>query len=153
MTIKPYKAPDFSLTNSAGEVVTLADFASSWLVVYFYPKDNTPGCTAEACGIRDARDELADMGVQVVGISKDDASSHEKFKAKYSLNFNLLSDTGGKTAQSYGAWGGGLLGRAGVLRKTYVIDPSGQVVKVYDKVTPLGHGKQLIKDISRLQQA
>ncbi|AHB42012.1 hypothetical protein RAAC3_TM7C00001G0146 [Candidatus Saccharibacteria bacterium RAAC3_TM7_1] len=89
----PYQAPDFSLPDENGEVKTLADFKGKWLVLYFYPKDDTPGCTTEACSLRDARDGLMEAGAEVVGISKDQASDHEKFKAKYKLNFTLLSDS------------------------------------------------------------
>ncbi len=142
----PYRAPDFKLVNSDGQTVTLDDFADKWLVVYFYPKDDTPGCTTEACGIRDARDDLADLGVEVVGISRDDAASHERFKAKYSLNFTLLSDPDAVTIKDYGAWRAGI-----ILRKTFIIDPSSQVVKVYDKVTPLGHGDELVAAVKQLQ--
>ena len=142
----PYRAPDFKLVNSNDQTVTLDDFADKWLVVYFYPKDDTPGCTTEACGIRDARDDLADLGVEVVGISRDNAASHGRFKAKYSLNFTLLSDPDAVTIKDYEAW------RAGItLRKTFIIDPSGQVVKVYDKVTPLGHGDELVVAVKQLQ--
>ena len=96
----PYTAPDFTLDD-----VSLKDFSGKWLILYFYPKDDTPGCTVEACSFRDARDELTELGAQVVGISKDDASSHDKFKSKHNLNFKLLSDTDGKVIESYGAWG------------------------------------------------
>jgi peroxiredoxin Q/BCP len=147
----PYEAPDFSLTDSEGTVRTLADYRGMWLVLYFYPKDETPGCTTEACSLRDARDDIAALGAEVVGISRDDASSHEKFKAKHTLNFTLLTDPDHKVMDAYGAWGKKMFGQEGVLRKTFIINPAGQVVKVYGRVTPMGHGEQVIADIKTLQ--
>lgn len=144
------KAPRFSLTNQDGTTNTLADFAGSWLVLYFYPKDDTPGCTVEACSLRDANDELIALGAQVVGISKDDTDSHQKFKAKHKLNFTLLSDPDGKTTQAYGAWGKKMFGKEGILRKTFIINPRGEIVKTYGRVTPLGHGDQVIADLKQL---
>jgi peroxiredoxin Q/BCP len=150
-TTEPYKAPGFSLKNSNGETKNLADFKDKWLVLYFYPKDETPGCTTEACSLRDARDDIAELGAAVVGVSRDDASSHEKFKAKHSLNFTLLSDPDHKVMDAYGAWGKKMFGKEGVLRKTFIINPQGMVVKVYGRVTPMGHGEQVIADIKALQ--
>lgn len=149
----PYAAPDFSLPDETGKTHTLDDFHGQWLVLYFYPKDDTPGCTTEACSLRDARDDLAAMGAQIVGISKDEASAHEKFKAKHSLNFTLLSDAKGETIDAYGAWGPKMFGKLGILRKTFIIDPDGQVVKVYGRVTPQGHGDQVIAELKKLQTA
>lgn len=149
----PYPAPDFSLKSDDGTTHTLADYHGKWLVLYFYPKDDTPGCTAEACSLRDARDDLANLGAAVVGISKDDEASHEKFARKYSLNFTLLSDSDGKTIEAYGAWGPKMFGREGILRKTFIINPDGQVVKVYGRVTPLGHGEQVVAELKHLQAA
>ena len=150
--IIPYPAPDFTLTTTDGKTISLKDFSGKWVVLYFYPKDDTPGCTVEACSLRDARDELAVMGAEVVGISKDDPSSHEKFKVKHSLNFTLLSDHDGSVITRYGAWGKKMFGREGILRKTFIIDPSGMVQKVYGRVTPLGHGEQVINELKMLQK-
>ena len=147
----PYQAPDFHLDDANGTSHSLADYTGKWTVLYFYPKDDTPGCTTEACGFRDARDQLTELGAEVVGISKDDASAHDKFKMKYNLNFTLLSDPEGKTIEAYGTWGKKMFGREGILRKTFIIDPKGQVVKVYGRVTPLGHGEQVIEELKRLQ--
>lgn len=147
----PYPAPDFALTDENGNSHSLADFAGQWLVLYFYPKDDTPGCTTEACSLRDARDELTDLGAQVVGVSKDEASAHEKFKTKYNLNFTLLSDPEGVVIDAYGAWGKRMFGKEGILRKTFIIDPNGQVVKAYGRVTPLGHGGQVVAELKKLQ--
>lgn len=153
MVAPPYSAPEFSLKDSEGTTHSLSQYAGKWLVVYFYPKDDTPGCTVEACAFRDARDDLAALGASIVGISADDASSHEKFKAKHSLNFTLLSDPDHKAIEAYGAWGKKMFGREGILRKTFIIDPDGMVVKAYGRVTPLGHGEQLVRDLQQLQSA
>lgn len=139
------KAKDFSLKDQDGNTKNLADFSGNWLVLYFYPKDDTPGCTVEACSLRDANDELIELGAEVVGISKDDEDSHRKFKAKHKLNFTLLSDPSGKTIEAYGAWGKKMFGREGILRKTFIINPEGEIVKTYGRVTPLGHGNQVIE--------
>lgn len=147
----PYAAPDFTLADSSGQSHSLKDYMGKWVVLYFYPKDDTPGCTTQACSLRDARDTLAEMGAEIVGISKDDPSSHEKFKEKYSLNFTLLTDSERKVIDAYGAWGKKMFGQEGILRKTFIINPEGQVVKVYGRVTPLGHGEQVIKDLAALQ--
>jgi len=148
----PYTAPDFTLPDIEGNIHTLDEYKGKWIVLYFYPKDDTPGCTTEACSLRDARDTLAEMGAEIIGISKDDANSHEKFKAKYSLNFTLLTDLEGKVIDAYGAWGKKMYGREGILRKTFIIDPTGQVQKVYGRVTPMGHGEQVIEELKRLQE-
>ena len=145
-------APSFTLKDAQGKTHQLSDYAGQYLVLYFYPKDDTPGCTTEACSLRDARDALADMGAEIIGISKDDANSHEKFRAKYALNFSLLTDPEGKAIEAYGAWGKKMYGREGILRKTFIIDPDGQVVKVYGRVTPMGHGEQVIEELKRLQE-
>lgn len=148
----PYPAPDFSLKDSTGAAHTLADYKGKWLVLYFYPKDDTPGCTIEACAMRDARDDLTDLGAEVVGVSRDEAASHDMFKAKYNLNFTLLSDPDKGAMEAYGAWGKGRFGKEGVLRKTFIIDPNGQVVKAYGRVTPLGHGGQVVDELRKLQK-
>lgn len=147
----PYAAPGFKLSDENGTVHRLSDYKGKWVVLYFYPKDDTPGCTVEACSLRDARDDLARLGAEVVGISRDEATSHEKFKAKHTLNFTLLTDGEAKVIEAYGAWGKNMFGKDGILRKTFIINPDGQVVKVYGKVTPLGHGDQVISDLKTLQ--
>jgi len=141
------------LTSSNNEIVSLDDFRGKWLVLYFYPKDDTPGCTTEACSLRDARDMLQEAGAEVVGISMDEPSAHEKFKAKYKLNFTLLSDPEKVTIEAYGAWGKKMFGREGILRKTFLINPEGSVVKVWGRVTPLGHGEQVLNELKAHQQA
>ena len=142
----PYSAPDFELDG-----IKLSDFRGKWVVLYFYPQDDTPGCTIEACSLRDARDELTALDAEVIGISRDDVASHDKFKEKYNLNFHLLSDPDMNVMKLYGAWGSKMFGREGVLRKTFLIDPDGVVQKVYGRVTPLGHGNQVVEELKRLQ--
>lgn len=149
----PYDAPNFSLQGVDGKTHTLADYKGKWLVLYFYPKDDTPGCTAEACSLRDARDDLTALGAEVVGISKDEPNNHEKFKTKYNLDFMLLSDPDAKAINDYGAWGKKMFGKEGILRKTFIIDPNGMVQKVYGRVTPIGHGKQVVDELKKLQSA
>lgn len=148
----PYLAPEFSLPDESGSIHTLKDFAGQWLVLYFYPADDTPGCTVEACSLRDARDDIASLGAQIVGVSKDPAPSHEKFKAKYSLNFTLLADPDKKVIEAYGAWGKKQFGQEGTLRKTFIINQDGQVVKIFGRVTPEGHGEQIVEELKKLQQ-
>lgn len=146
----PYNAPNFSLVDDQGGQRSLADYRGQWLVLYFYPKDDTPGCTTEACSMRDAMDEFARRGIAVVGVSADDVASHAKFKAKYHLNFTLLSDPDHATIEAYGAWGKKMFGNEGIQRKTFVIDPDGRVVKVYGRVTPLGHAEQVLAEVEKL---
>jgi peroxiredoxin Q/BCP len=147
----PYDAPAFTLPDENNTPHSLKDYRGKWIVLYFYPKDDSPGCTVEACSLRDARDDLAELGAEIVGISKDDASSHDKFKSKHLLNFTLLTDKSGEVLEAFGAWGKKQFGREGILRKTFIINPDGQVVKVFGRVTPLGHGKQVLEELKRLQ--
>ncbi|MDX9827698.1 MAG: thioredoxin-dependent thiol peroxidase [Spirochaetia bacterium] len=144
------KAPDFSLTDADGKAWTLKDFAGSSLVLYFYPRDDTPGCTVEACEFRDRGPEFAAKGVKVVGISPDSGASHDKFRRKHSLSFLLLSDPEMKTLQAYGAYGEkNMYGKKvmGVIRSTFVIDGSGTVAKVFPKVTPAGHADKVLESL------
>ena len=145
------KSPDFSLKNQDDEKISLKDLIGKKVVLYFYPKDDTPGCTTEACSLRDVRDDITDLGAEVIGISRDNASSHDKFKTKYNLNFMLLSDPDHKTMDAYGAWDKKAFGLVGVLRKTFIINPNGQVIKAYEHVTPAGHGEQIVADLKTLQ--
>lgn len=151
MNKTPYIAPNFLLNDSEGVAHALDAYKGKWVILYFYPKDETPGCTAEACSLRDARDTLAEKGAVIIGVSRDEPSSHEKFKAKHSLNFTLLTDPDAKVMKAYGAWGKKMFGKEGVLRKTFIINPEGYVVKVYGRVTPIGHGEAVIKDLVTLQ--
>ena len=147
----PYPAPDFSLVSPDGKRHSFADYRGKWLVLYFYPKDDTPGCTTQACSLRDARDDIAALGAEIVGVSRDEASAHEKFKQKHSLNFTLLSDPEATTINDYGAWGKKQFGREGILRKTFIIDPDGIVQKVFGRATPLGHGEAVLDALRALQ--
>lgn len=147
----PYPAPDFHLPDEAGKIRSLSDYKGQWLVVYFYPKDDTPGCTVEACSLRDTATELQELDAEVVGISADDSASHGKFIGKYHLNFSLLSDPEKKAIKAYGAWGKKMFGKEGILRKTFIINPLGEVVKVYGRVTPIGHGEQVAAELKHLK--
>lgn len=144
---------DFELPDQNGKMHKLTDYAGKWVVVYFYPKDDTPGCTAEACSFRDKFAVLQKMGAVVLGISKDDEKSHKKFAEKYSLNFPILSDVTKETIKAYGAWGEKkFMGKTfdGALRKTFLIGPTGEIKKVYEKVNPIDHAGEISKDIEQL---
>lgn len=149
------QAPDFSLQDQNGKTHTLKDYAGKWVVLYFYPKDDTPGCTKEACSFRDEREVIAELGnAEVIGISKDSVASHKKFADKYNLNFTLLSDESLDTIKAYNAWGErSMYGKIylGIIRSTYIIDPKGNIVKEYPKVNPKDHALQIIKDLEELQ--
>lgn len=147
----PYPAPSFSLPDELGAIHKLEDYRGKWVVLYFYPKDDTLGCTVEACSLRDSRDNIAALGAEIVGISRDEASSHDKFKAKHMLNFTLLTDADARVMRVYGSWGKKQFGREGVLRKTFIIDPNGQVVKVFGRVVPMGHGNAVVESLKSLQ--
>ncbi len=141
------KAPEFTLTDDQGQEVNLSDFAGKKVVIYFYPKDDTPGCTKEACSFRDNYDAILAKGAVVLGVSADDATSHTKFKTKYELPFHLLSDPEKKMIQAYGAWGEKqMYGKAyeGILRSTVIVDEEGNVAKVFPKVKPEGHGEEVL---------
>lgn len=149
-------APDFSLPDQDEAVHSLVDYAGRWLVLYFYPKDDTPGCTTEACNFRDAREVIAQLGnAEVVGISKDTVKSHRKFLDKYHLNFTLLSDPEHKVIEAYDSWKPKrFMGRdyIGTMRNTFIISPEGQIVKEYIGVDPKMHAAQIINDLRMLQQ-
>lgn len=152
MKTLPYKAPDFNLPDENNNKKTLRDFKGNWVVLYFYPKDDTPGCTIQACSLRDVRDDLNDLSAVVVGVSRDATDSHDAFKAKHSLNFTLLSDESSEVIKAYDAWGKKMFGREGILRKTFIIDPEGNVQKVYNKAIPTGHGSKVLQDLRELQK-
>lgn len=146
------KATEFSLADQNGEMQNLKYYHGKWVILYFYPKDDTPGCTAEACSFRDSFDLLTEKGVIVLGVSKDSVESHKQFAEKYRLNFPILSDETGETCKAYGAWSEKqFLGKPGVLRKTFLINPQGEIVKEYPKVNPLNHAGQILKDLQLLQ--
>ncbi|HVZ66753.1 MAG TPA: thioredoxin-dependent thiol peroxidase [Patescibacteria group bacterium] len=147
------KAPSFELPDQNGEIHKLSDYLNKWLIVYFYPRDDTPGCTKEACSFRDSSSEFKKLGVEVVGISKDTVRSHKKFETKYKLNFTLLADPEHKVIEAYGAWGRKkFMGREfdGTLRNTYIVNPKGEIVKSYEKVNPLTNPSQILQDLASL---
>jgi len=144
-------APDFALPDAEGNTVRLSDFRGQTVVVYFYPRDNTSGCTKEACGFRDAYPDFQNQGVVVLGISADDAKAHQKFIAKYQLPFPLLCDEGGKVAATYGSYGlKKFMGKEymGVFRHTFVIAPDGTIAQIYRKVKPDAHAIQVLQALS-----
>lgn len=150
------KAPDFKLQDQSGNWKTLKDYAGKWLVLYFYPRDNTPGCTTEACNFRDERDAIAQFGnAEIVGISRDSVRKHANFIAKHNLNFTLLSDPDHTTIEAYSSWGPKkFMGREfiGIHRDTYLIDPQGNVAKEYKGVNPKNHAAEIIADFQTLQK-
>jgi peroxiredoxin Q/BCP len=141
------KAPDFSLPADDGSTVTLAGLKGRKVVLYFYPKDDTSGCTKEACGFRDSWKDVQRTGAVVLGVSPDDVASHQKFKRKYDLPFPLLADTDHRVAEAYGAWGEkSMYGRRyqGILRTTFIIDGDGRISHVFEKVKPEGHAGEVL---------
>lgn len=147
------QAPDFTLPDQDGATRTLADFRGKWLIIYFYPKDDTPGCTKEACTIAEVYNDFTTMGVNVVGVSKDSPKSHKKFADKYHLPFTLLADEETTMNQAYGAWGEKkMYGKAymGTNRISYLIDPNGIVAQVYPDVDPASHALQLLTDLKEI---
>jgi peroxiredoxin Q/BCP len=147
------KAPDFTLASSQGGEVRLTELRGKTVVLYFYPKDDTPGCTREACAFRDSQAALRKRGVVVLGVSGDSLAAHEKFRAKYKLNFPLLSDPDKAVARKYGAWGEKVLyGKktVGMIRSTFVIDGDGVVRKVFPRVKVDGHADQVLAAVAAL---
>jgi peroxiredoxin Q/BCP len=144
-------APKFTLLDQESRTHTLANYRGRWLVLYFYPKDDTPGCTTEACNFRDDLPAMRALNVQILGISIDDVKSHARFAEKYNLPFPLLADTEGKVARTYGAlWSIGPMRVA--RRHTFVIDPDGRVAKIYRNVKPATHSRELQHDLKELQK-
>lgn len=144
-------APGFEGVNQNGETISLKDFAGKKLILYFYPKDNTPGCTAESCNLNDNYDAWLNKGFEVVGVSPDSQKSHQKFADKFGFRFNLIADTEKEILQAYGAWGlKKLYGKEymGVLRTTFVIDENGVIVEIFDKVQTKDHTNQIIDTLN-----
>jgi peroxiredoxin Q/BCP len=145
-------APDFALQDQDGNIHRLNDYAGRWLVLYFYPKDDTPGCTREACRFRDDIGVLGQLNAAIVGVSVDDAQSHARFSSKYQLPFPLLSDPDGKTAAAYDSLLNlGLLRFA--LRRTFVISPDGRIAARFDKVDPASHAQDVARSLRALQRS
>ena len=145
-------APGFSLKDQANQPHALADYRGRWVVLYFYPKDDTPGCTTEACNFRDDLPALRALGVQILGVSIDSTESHAQFAKKFDLPFPLLADTSGRVARAYDAltsFGPVRFAR----RHTFIIDPDGKIAKVYRNVKPATHSREIQRDVKALQAA
>jgi peroxiredoxin Q/BCP len=139
---------NIEVQDSNSRPISLQDTLGHYVVLYFYPKDNTPGCTTEACEFRDTQADLKEMGVRVIGVSKDSPQSHQKFAKKHQLNFELWSDPDHKLLSAFGAWGEKKkFGKIylGIIRSTFIIDPQGKIIKVWKSVKPEGHAEQVLK--------
>ena len=149
------KAFDFSLPDQNGDIHKLSDYRGQFVVLYFYPKDDTPGCTVEACSFRDNQEKFIEHGIVVLGVSKDTILSHKKFAQKHNLRFTIFSDVEKKVIKKYKAWGKKkFMGKTydGIIRMTYLIDKEGDIVKIYDKVNPLTHVAEILKDIENINK-
>lgn len=147
------KVPEFVVFDESGVGQTPRNYRGQWLLVYFYPKDNTPGCTKEACAIRDAWGDFQKSGIAVLGVSPQDIKSHQKFSEKYQLPFPLLVDEEHKMADMFGVWREKkFMGRTfmGVERMSFLIDPKGKVIKIYEKVKPEEHADEILADVQRV---
>jgi len=145
-------APDFTLLDQSGTAHQLAAYRGQWVLVYFYPKDDTPGCTTEACGLRDRFAEFRKLKAVVLGISVDSVESHKKFADKFKLPFPLLSDKQRTVVQAYGVWGERqFMGKTsmGISRTSFLIDPKGKIAKIYPKVKPEEHTDEILKDLTQ----
>lgn len=148
-------APDFTLPDQDGKNHTLSDYKGQWVLVYFYPKDDTPGCTTEACTLRDNFPTFKKLKIQVFGISTDSIKSHKKFANKYELPFTLLADEEKKVVGKYDVWRvKNMYGREyfGIVRNSYLINPDGKIAKIYEKVKPATHAEEVLKDIKELSK-
>jgi thioredoxin-dependent peroxiredoxin len=146
-------APEFSLKDETGKVQRLADYRGKAVVLYFYPRDDTPGCTTEACGFRDSYADYTKAGVVILGVSADTPESHAKFKEKFHLPFSLLADEGHKICDQYGVWGPKTMaGRTyeGIHRTTFLIGPDGRIVKVFEGVRPDGHSQEVFSALKEI---
>ncbi|OGZ55066.1 MAG: hypothetical protein A3H64_03745 [Candidatus Ryanbacteria bacterium RIFCSPLOWO2_02_FULL_45_11c] len=149
------KAPDFTLSDQNGKNHSLSDYKGKWILLYFYPKDDTPGCTKEACGIRDTFPKFKKMDAVVFGVSADSAQKHKKFADKYKLPFTLLSDEDKKIINAYGVWAKKkFMGREymGILRTSFLIDPKEKIAKIYEKVKPDTHAEEVLEDLRILRK-
>ncbi len=142
-------APEFELSDQDGQLHSLEDYRDQWVVLYFYPKDGTPGCTTEACEFRDNIFAFRDMNVQILGVSLDDVESHKKFAENHSLPFPLLADTEGETSTAYGVKTR-MFGMTVAKRQTFIISPDGNIVKHYETVDPDGHSVEVLADLKEL---
>jgi thioredoxin-dependent peroxiredoxin len=146
-------APDFTLQDETGTARSLSDFRGKPVILYFYPKDDTPGCTKEACAFRDDYSAYQEVGVDILGVSPDSPQSHKLFKEKYQLPFILLADEGHQVADLYGVWGPKkFMGKSyeGVLRTTFLVDGQGKITKVYENVKPAEHSAEILEDLKKV---
>ena len=146
-------APDFTLPDQDGELHTLSRYRGRWVLLYFYPKDDTPGCTKEACSIRDRFPDFKKCKITALGVSIDSVKSHKNFAGKYALPFTLLSDEDKKIVRRYGVWAEKkIMGRVymGTARTSFLIDPRGKIVKIYKKVQPEVHGEEVVRDVKAM---
>ncbi len=149
-----FPAPDFTLPDQDGKPHALSEYRNGWVLLYFYPKDDTPGCTTEACTIRDTFPDFGKLQATVLGVSIDTAASHKKFATKYRLPFMLLADAEKKVVKQYGVWGKKkFMGReyGGTLRTSFLIDPAGKIAKVYQDVKPAAHAAEVLHDLAALR--
>ena len=149
------KAPDFTLPDQNNEKVNLSDFKGKWVILYFYPKDMTPGCTTEACNFQTVLPQINESEAVVLGVSKDSVERHKKFADKHGLTFKLLSDAGSNVCETYGVWQKKkLYGKEfmGIVRSTFIIDPQGRIVKVYPKVKVKEHYREVLDDLRALKK-
>lgn len=151
------QAPDFILFDQNGAEQKLSDYRGQWILIYFYPKDDTPGCIKEACAIRDAFPRFESLNIKVLGVSVDSVASHKKFAEKYHLPFTLLADEHKKIVQRYGVWDEGkntFMGHehAGTVRSSFLIDPTGAIVKIYTDVKPETHAEEVLRDLARFEE-
>ncbi len=147
-------APQFNLPDQNGDMHSLADERGNWVLLYFYPRDNTPGCTTEACTIRDVYPDFGKLNCTVFGVSADSVESHKKFEEKQNLPFTLLADPEKKMIESYGVWQPKkFMGKEfmGIVRSSYLVDPEGKVAKVYKKVKPVEHASEVLQDLKEYQ--
>lgn len=147
-------APDFTLPDQEGNLHTLSSYQGKWVLLYFYPKDDTPGCTKEACALRDADPDFSKLDAVVLGVSADSVKSHKKFAEKYGLAFPLLADEDKAVVNMYGVWGPKkFMGREyeGILRTSFLIDPVGRIKKVYEKVKAAQHAAEVLADLKAMQ--
>jgi len=153
MLAEKTKAPDFELLDENGSAHNLSDYKGAPLVLYFYPKDNTPGCTTEACSFRDNYSAYTNAKVTILGVSTDSVKSHKKFKEKYNLPFTLLADTDHQVCEQYGVWAEKhMMGKKfmGILRTTYLIDKNGNIARVFEGVKPAEHSQEVLQAIKEL---
>ena len=147
-------APNFTLPDQDGKTRSLSDYRGRWVLLYFYPKDDTPGCTKEACYIRDSFPDFRRLKIKVLGVSVDSSASHKKFVRKYNLPFTLLSDYDKAVVNQYGVWAKKkFVGReyTGTLRNSFLINPKGKIAKIYEKVKPETHAEEVLKDLKSLK--